>query len=976
MERRSSTSVVMFRRSTPENELNDIRNVQTIQSAIIRGDSRVYVNNAKFVHPDVMSKFRYTNREGKRIGMHNEPRFREIELVDQPDKFSDDEVRNLFYHTEWKGFRLEFIKILGAGGFGAATLWNVDFEGGISRKVVIKIPTTEEFDPANETAWHNRYAGSQHTVQIVNLDQLAQQATDEFRTNHPRKTLKYNRGIEFNPLRQKAMVLEYMCHGDLFGILKKASEQNVQFPDRALWGIWECIVNGLAAVAYQPAFTGRGQVFEDEVNAARQAGLLDDFLRRLESMPVSHDVHFDLEETNILVGESPDQPGLPIFKLHDFSEFSFFMRRAWQTWETKSYWKRRHPVKMTRISPEQIHEDWDKISTNADGAVGEFQGENLSRGHPIAGRYGMWTNIFLAAKTMEAAITLIYLAHPMTAKRYTSINGTTTGKTYGWRLNRSSLANVDADLRDNICQCLFERPVDRPNVVSLLRKVEERKQMPFKQSEKELKKFWKELLAPKPAQRMHQTTREDKWERVERNFKKLLHIRRGRKARNDRKEDNQAKKPVQAEESARPRNAMEIPEAARTHRPQGPTRHHDAVRHRRAARPPSKFMAIRIVQQEDSESHNEQDNSPEFEYQPPSMNFWRGQAEQSTAQAGPSGSFRPFPSADALSFSADTSFDDDDEDAWMEEATFQGVSVWGSQRPLPESRHREPRPLRESTQPVHDAPIPRDLPESPYRSPHQHHDFHANPQPHSELPTYRKQQQLGQQMPLTRPLPENGYTQVLSQQQQSEQPTSRHVPQIPNQGDRDQFRLPPLQGLGQSLYQDGELEQCALEAPTGLNRSQGHSRTSSQRRHPSNDLSGPFHPRMMRLTVTTGATATDYETEPSTDSTHSNSATEPEIDENSPKRRRINYPTTSNLRPSGLRPRSWQPSARSNKVTKNGRKQDSKAARRRSQVISSGIQREAQRTEQEMPVAFGNLALREQQLERRFQAKYYDEDSE
>jgi hypothetical protein len=50
---------------------------------------------------------------------------------------------------------------------------------------------------------------------------------------------------------------------------------------------------------------------------------------------------------------------------------------------------------------EQIHEDWDKISTNSPRGAEAFQGENLSRGHPITGRYGMWTNIFLAAKTVS-----------------------------------------------------------------------------------------------------------------------------------------------------------------------------------------------------------------------------------------------------------------------------------------------------------------------------------------------------------------------------------------------------------------------------------------------------------------------------------------------------------------------------------------------------------------------------------------------
>lgn len=91
----------------------------------------------------------------------------------------------------------------------------------------------------------------------------------------------------------------------------------------------------------------------------------------------------------------------------------------------------------------------------------------------------MYTN----ESQMEATITGLFTAHPMTCVEYTTLDGTTQANTYGWRLNRPDFHSTDPELRDILCQCLFERPIDRPEVLSLLRKIESRKQRPFKQTE-------------------------------------------------------------------------------------------------------------------------------------------------------------------------------------------------------------------------------------------------------------------------------------------------------------------------------------------------------------------------------------------------------------------------------------------------------------------------------------------------------------
>jgi hypothetical protein len=61
------------------------------------------------------------------------------------------------------------------------------------------------------------------------------------------------------------------------------------------------VVIGVAEVAYQPVLRRRfGQSLVDGLAKNMFAGpeQLEKFLALLEELPVSHDVHFDLEETN------------------------------------------------------------------------------------------------------------------------------------------------------------------------------------------------------------------------------------------------------------------------------------------------------------------------------------------------------------------------------------------------------------------------------------------------------------------------------------------------------------------------------------------------------------------------------------------------------------------------------------------------------------------------------------------------------
>ncbi|KPM43332.1 hypothetical protein AK830_g3173 [Neonectria ditissima] len=489
------------RRDTARNDLDDIRNFFAVQCAILRGDAEVTLHNASSVSFEMRNKLRRTHGPDKNHTAPEEYKFYYVGDRTLRDDLTDDRVRKVFPNKKFQGFTPEFIKILGAGGFGAATLWRIHFEGGVTRNVVIKISVSDGFDADEERFWHMRYGGSRHTVQLFDLAKYASMTRDTFKYKNPRAPLKYAEGSIFEDKVVNGIILEHMNRGDLVSVLRKASSHLPCFPNRVLWGIWTCLIKGAAAVAFQPTFAEKNQIFEQEMEQAKAENRLGAFFKDLEKEEIAHDVHFDLEESNILIGDDYKHPTQPVFKLHDFGGFSHMMSENWDTWDEEEYWRNRKPTKMTRLTPEQIHQDWDELSINVprEEGTGRFSGDNLTQGNPIAGRFGAWTNIFIIAKTMEAVMTFLYVAHPFTSKPYTTLDGTTQAKTYGWRLNKPKYANIDLELRDIVCQCLFERPIDRPGIVSLLRAINRRHQRGFEETGEDVKKFWHDFFSPEAA---------------------------------------------------------------------------------------------------------------------------------------------------------------------------------------------------------------------------------------------------------------------------------------------------------------------------------------------------------------------------------------------------------------------------------------------------------------------------------------------
>ena len=73
---------------------------------------------------------------------------------------------------------------------------------------------------------------------------------------------------------------------------------------------------------------------------------------------------------------------------------------------------------------------------------------------------------------MESMITGVSYRHPFVCKRYESLDGKTR-YTYGWALKNKDFSWVDIELRDIVCRCLFENPVDRPTPIQILKVIQQ-----------------------------------------------------------------------------------------------------------------------------------------------------------------------------------------------------------------------------------------------------------------------------------------------------------------------------------------------------------------------------------------------------------------------------------------------------------------------------------------------------------------------
>ncbi|KAH7321382.1 hypothetical protein B0I35DRAFT_429229 [Stachybotrys elegans] len=445
---------------------------------------------------------------------------------------------------QWDGFDMRFIKTVGAGGFGTVTLWEVKFEDCSTRQIVMKTGaqfpnhgSEESFNQQDERLWLARYAGAANITQLAPVQHIAYAI--RHRMNSPHTIIH---GPTFSETSYNALCMEYAQFGNLYEVVSKIYSvyPDQLIPDRIAWEIWESFVTAVAAIAYQPFHRALPDP-EDFDEGLRGAWQLDEkdfqeWVELMEEVASTHDAHFDMDERNTLVARNPHGEGL-ILKLHDFcSMYSHQMLDNWKAWSEKEYWTARSFGKINRFPPEQVHKDWDSFEPCQENATNKFKRTDFTQGSQVAGRYGLWSDIFVIAKMTESILTGDHTTHPFQPKDFPYMrsqklkkmgepddppapDGITTNPpmetkmnapTYGWRIGARNgnqkfkrfKTGYEDELVETLVKCQFELPQLRPTISTLLVQLHRRKRRGWEgiyATQEAVEKWWEPVLGVRPS---------------------------------------------------------------------------------------------------------------------------------------------------------------------------------------------------------------------------------------------------------------------------------------------------------------------------------------------------------------------------------------------------------------------------------------------------------------------------------------------
>ncbi|KAI0405768.1 kinase-like protein [Xylaria palmicola] len=362
-------------------------------------------------------------------------------------------LRAGFRPFEEKGY-MRYNKVLGFGGFGIVQQWEVyKPDGTFDRTVAIKTVTRSDHKSScdalkREIWWNKRFTGSEHLVQLVNLDPEVTRALDI-----------NNENTEGVPI----MVMEELGRGSLGLLLSRISamkrtnsllpveSRGIEYiPNRALWSIFLCLVRACIGMAYPSAdpLDRRGlnvrESIADVPEDARGANI----------------IHFDIDIFNTFVADPKDcgrdveHNWAPVVKIADYG----CMVEWDDNWDDR---KKRSSL-------------WGK---NRYKAPEQFPWRAFNHG-----TLGPHTNVYQIGNVMHDLITMRQIPFSQRERKTReAAGGAAQFSTYGWRLLESSdyviqedWGRVDLELRELVAGCMAQEPAWRPDMGQLERLIESR----------------------------------------------------------------------------------------------------------------------------------------------------------------------------------------------------------------------------------------------------------------------------------------------------------------------------------------------------------------------------------------------------------------------------------------------------------------------------------------------------------------------
>ncbi|KAK1757980.1 kinase-like domain-containing protein [Echria macrotheca] len=382
---------------------------------------------------------------------------------------------------------LTFVKLLGWGGLGLVGLFSRTSPAGIDYYVAkCNMTASPDLDLEDEARFIEQLHGCRHVIKII--------PNPGTTTGAPTRT-------------RFGLIMEYCPRGNLGKIILKLSERR---------HVRNALARMVAGMHYPPVHWGDsvlmplGQGVDEEVpDPATQVTPVATTLMGMTVHPIHHTyrlylmageeyVHFDLDPSNVLIGEmlgpvgaanGPYPPAehtvLPVFKLSDFGTMvnSRAPRPIWgqnaagtifipiQN-EYSNDWELRDWGKRAWHAPEQFSTEWEYVAGgNPVGAT-------------VAGQWGFRMNIWGVGYIMWSLITKCYppdgrRPYLWTPNAQPPAPAPPPRWTYaGYLLDDSVFGDVDRSLRELVAECMSDNPQDRPDDGSLLERINNRLAQP------------------------------------------------------------------------------------------------------------------------------------------------------------------------------------------------------------------------------------------------------------------------------------------------------------------------------------------------------------------------------------------------------------------------------------------------------------------------------------------------------------------
>ncbi|KFH46459.1 hypothetical protein ACRE_027250 [Hapsidospora chrysogenum ATCC 11550] len=349
------------------------------------------------------------------------------------------EIQSRSLENRFRGFRLHWKKVIGKGGFGLVTLWEVEFEDGHREDVVFKVPKEPSEKIYRELLWHDRYRMSSAIVQARDLVEEAEDHKLNGRFAH---------GEVFDPEKENILVLEYMNRGSLHSVLQKAAMRNRMFTSTALWQLWQFLL-----VAQDEESNIKFKLHDFGPSWSKQ------MREKWEKWPQEH----------YWAMRGPVKPRRHLPEQH---------AKEWDSIELPD------PLGTERFTSEEFGTaDKSKIAGRYGSWTNVF----------IIGR--TVSQFYLVGLTLESAITLLRYVHPFRAER---VEGEDPDVTYGYRTRPQDYPHVDPQLISVMHRCMREEPPRRDSIVRLLRDVVRARLDGKMDSDDETEEFWDTVFQPAP----------------------------------------------------------------------------------------------------------------------------------------------------------------------------------------------------------------------------------------------------------------------------------------------------------------------------------------------------------------------------------------------------------------------------------------------------------------------------------------------